>query len=131
MTLTSSVVRQMMARFRNFYNAKKKSRLSLKRRSAFRTGAKIYLSKKIFWGYGHFNKIGFLYDPVMHMAQSRTYWDASHIVGLLKQSKSYQSTLTCLCFEKSHYATCVPACVILYRDRIAQRAHYFLYSIFS
>ena len=45
----------MMARFRNFYNAKKKSqRLGLKRRSAFRTGAKIYISKKIFWGYGHF-----------------------------------------------------------------------------
>ena len=31
---------------RNFYNVKKKSRLSLKRRSAFRTGAKIYLSEK-------------------------------------------------------------------------------------
>ena len=25
-----------------------------KRRNAFQTGAKIYLSKKIFWGYGHF-----------------------------------------------------------------------------
>ena len=53
MPLTSSVVWQMMARFCNFYDIKK-SRLSLKRRSAFRTGAKIHLSKKIFWGYGHF-----------------------------------------------------------------------------
>ena len=43
--LTCSVVWQMMARFQNFYNLKK-SRLSLKRGSAFRTGAKIYLSKK-------------------------------------------------------------------------------------
>ena len=42
--LTSSVVWQMMARFRNFYNVKK-SRLSLKRRSAFQTCGKIYLSK--------------------------------------------------------------------------------------
>ena len=47
MPLTSSVVWPMMTRFRNFYNVKK-SRLSLKRRSAFQTGAKIYLSKKVF-----------------------------------------------------------------------------------
>ena len=40
----------MMARFRNFYNLEKKSRLSLKRRSAFRTGIKIYLSEKKFFG---------------------------------------------------------------------------------
>ena len=52
--LTSSVVWQMMARFCNFCNVKKKSRLSLKRRSGFRTDAKIYLSNKIFWRYGHF-----------------------------------------------------------------------------
>ena len=45
MPLTSSLVWQMMARFRNFYNLKK-SRLSLKRRSAFRTGTKIYVSKQ-------------------------------------------------------------------------------------
>ena len=45
MTLTVSVVEQMMARFRNF-DSLKKSILSLKRRSAFRTGAKIYLSEK-------------------------------------------------------------------------------------
>ena len=51
MPLTSSVVWQMMARFRNFYNVKN-VKTSLKRGSAFRTGAKIYLSKKIFWGYG-------------------------------------------------------------------------------
>ena len=44
--LTSSVVWQMMTWFRIFYNLKKKSRLSLKRRSAFRTDAKIYLSEK-------------------------------------------------------------------------------------
>ena len=37
------------------FTTQKKSRLSLKRRSAFPTGAKIYLSKKIFWVYGHFN----------------------------------------------------------------------------
>ena len=49
MPLTSLVVWQMMARFRNFNNLKK-SRLSLKRRSAFWTGAKIYLSKKIILG---------------------------------------------------------------------------------
>ena len=37
----------MMARFRNFYNVKKSQDFnSLKRRSAFRTGAKIYLSKQ-------------------------------------------------------------------------------------
>ena len=37
----------MMARFRNFYNIKKSEDLgSFKRRSAFRTGAKIHLSKK-------------------------------------------------------------------------------------
>ena len=54
MPLTSSVVWQLIARFRNFKQRKKKSRLSLKKRSAFRTGAKIYLSKNIFWGYGHF-----------------------------------------------------------------------------
>ena len=41
--------------FVTFTTQKKKSRLSLKRRNAFRTGAKIYFSKKIFWGYGHFN----------------------------------------------------------------------------
>ena len=34
----------------NFYNVKKKSRLSLKRRSAFRIGAKIYLRKKKYFG---------------------------------------------------------------------------------
>ena len=49
MPLTSSVVWLVMARFRNFYNLKK-DRDSLKRHSAFRTGAKIYLSEKIFWG---------------------------------------------------------------------------------
>ena len=47
MPLTSSVVWPMMARFRNFYNVKKSQDFnSLKRRSAFRTGAKIYLSKQ-------------------------------------------------------------------------------------
>ena len=47
----------MIARFRNFYNIKK-SRLSLKRRSAFRTGAKIYLSKKTILGFlGNLRKI--------------------------------------------------------------------------
>ena len=45
MPLTSSVVWQMMAKFRNFYNLKK-SRLSLKRGSAFRTSAKISLREK-------------------------------------------------------------------------------------
>ena len=35
----------MMARFRNFYNLKK-SRLSLKRCSAFQKGAKIFLKEK-------------------------------------------------------------------------------------
>ena len=39
----------MMARFRNFYNVKK-SRLSLKKLIAFRTGAKIYLSKQKYFG---------------------------------------------------------------------------------
>ena len=53
MLLTSSVVWQMMARFCNFYNVKK-VKTCLKRRNVFRTGAKIYLTKKIFWGYGHF-----------------------------------------------------------------------------
>ena len=48
--LTSSVVWQMMTWFRIFYNLKKKSRLSLKRRSAFRTDAKIYLSEKKYFG---------------------------------------------------------------------------------
>ena len=42
MPLTSSVVWQMMARFCNFYNPK--------RRTAFRTGAKIYLSEKKYLG---------------------------------------------------------------------------------
>ena len=47
MPLTSSVVWQMMARFRNFLSQRKeKSRLSLQRRSAFWTAAKIYLSQK-------------------------------------------------------------------------------------
>ena len=32
-------------------------RLSLKRHSGFRTGAKIYLSEQIFWGYGHFKAV--------------------------------------------------------------------------
>ena len=50
MPLTSSVVWQMMGRFCNLYNVKKKSRLSLKRLSMFRTGATIYLSKKIYIG---------------------------------------------------------------------------------
>ena len=55
MPLTSSVMWQMMARFRNFYKEKKvKTYSSLQRRSAFWTGAKIYFSKKIFWGYGQF-----------------------------------------------------------------------------
>ena len=45
----------MMARFRNFYNVKKSQDLVKKRRNAFPRGAKIYLSKKIFWVYGHFN----------------------------------------------------------------------------
>ena len=53
MALTSSVVWQMMARFRNFYNLKK-LRLSLKRRIAFWTDAKIYFSQKyllgLYWG---------------------------------------------------------------------------------
>ena len=51
MPLASSAVWQMMARFRNFYNLKK-SRLSLKGRSAFQTGAKIYVSKKNILGSG-------------------------------------------------------------------------------
>ena len=57
MPLTGSVVEQMMARFHNFYSLQESqdsqdihkihktfTRLSLKRLSAFRTGAKIYLS---------------------------------------------------------------------------------------
>ena len=46
MPLTSSVVWQMIARFRNFYNVKKMSKLSLKRRCVFPTGAKMYWSKQ-------------------------------------------------------------------------------------
>ena len=42
----------MMARFRNFYNLKKNQDLVKKRRSAFRTGAKIYLGEKNILGLG-------------------------------------------------------------------------------
>ena len=48
-----------------------------------------------------------------HKVPNHTYWWASCTVELPKQSNSYQSTLTCLCFW-SHTAICVPACVILY-----------------
>ena len=51
MPLTSSVVQQLIARFLTF-TAYKKSRFSLKRRSSFRTGAKIYLSVKNILGLG-------------------------------------------------------------------------------
>ena len=52
MPLTSSVMGQMMARFRNFYITSQD--LVEKRLNAFRTGAKIYLSEKILGGYVHF-----------------------------------------------------------------------------
>ena len=47
----SSFARRSLARFK----ACKKSWCSLKRRTVFQTGAKIYLSEKIFWGFVHFN----------------------------------------------------------------------------
>ena len=60
MPLTSSVMGQMMARFRNF-NSLQKVKIWLKkgakRHNAFRTGAKIYLSEKMFWGYEHFKDL--------------------------------------------------------------------------
>ena len=52
MPLTSSVVWQMMARFRNFYNLRKSQDLVSKKRSAFRTGAKIYFSETNILGLG-------------------------------------------------------------------------------
>ena len=49
--ITSSVVQQVMTRFLTLIlQPIKRSRFSLKRRSTFRTGAKIYLREKIFWG---------------------------------------------------------------------------------
>ena len=50
--LTSAVVEQTMARFRNFYSLQKNSRFSLKRHGAFRTGANIYLSENNILGLG-------------------------------------------------------------------------------
>ena len=49
MPLSSSVVGQMMARFRNFYSLEKCQYLvekGAKRRNTFRTGAEIHLSEK-------------------------------------------------------------------------------------
>ena len=42
----------MMARFRNFYNLRKSQDLVSKKRSAFRTGAKIYFSETNILGLG-------------------------------------------------------------------------------
>ena len=49
MPLTSSVMGQMMARFRNFYSLQKVKiwlKKGVKKLNAFPTGAKIYLSEK-------------------------------------------------------------------------------------
>ena len=57
MPLTSLVMGQMMARFRNFYSLQKVNiwlKKDAKRLNAFRTGAKTYLSEKHFGGYVHF-----------------------------------------------------------------------------
>ena len=58
-----------------------------------------------------------------HMVQHHTGWDESCIVGLQKQSKSYQSTLICLCLCLSlteHPSLCdFEPC-----DQIMQRAYF-------
>ena len=54
MPLTSSVVQQMMARFRNFWNLKNSQDLVLKGAVRFEQVQRFIWAKKIFWGYGHF-----------------------------------------------------------------------------
>ena len=54
MPLTSLVVSQMMARFRNFWNLKNSQDLVLKGAVRFEQVQRFKKKKKIFWGYGHF-----------------------------------------------------------------------------
>ena len=60
-----------------------------------------------------------------HMVQNHTYWDASYTVRLPKQSNSYQSTLTCLCFASLivQLASQASMCDFVSCHRIVQRAY--------
>ena len=53
-----------------------------KRRNAFQTGGKIYLSEKIFWGYGHFNLItSFGMDA---------FWDGGSLIAELPSLEAWE-----------------------------------------
>ena len=49
-----------------------------------------------------------------HMVQKHTFWNPSFTVGHSKQRQVKVDWYELLCFGKSHCATCVQACLILY-----------------